>query len=669
MTVLTTAGAAREDESSSAAAVVRRADLDGLRALAIALVVVYHVWVGRVSGGVDVFLFLSAFFLTGSFLRRMERRESLRLGSYWARRFSSLVPAAAATILGVVTITALVYPPERWRAVWNEAVGSIFYVQNRVLADSAVDYYARSDQTSPLQHFWSLAVQGQVFLLWPILLAVAALIVSRTRLSPAAAVSTIFATVFAASFAYSVVITPISQQTAYFDTGARLWEFALGSLIAVLVTRVTLPAVWRPIAVAVGLVGIVSCGAVLDVEGAFPGWVALWPVASAALVVMGGTGRTQPAASRMLSSAPMLWLARISYALYLGHWPVLITWGVVTDATRPGLFTGGVLIGISLLLAWAMTRLLIEPVDAALRRRGTAARVIAIVVSVVLVVAPVLTWRHLQTTGSTELGPEHPGASAVLTGEVTAQFDEPPRPSAADLAWPWFEPGKDCRDDLAGAQETCFHLAGSDADSFRVAVVGNSHSQQWGGVLEPLALEQGWDLFVLAAGGCPVGLDDDGTRPPGVCASWREVVMESLATIRPDLIVTVGSASSPSTTDEHVSAGLDRAIQQMQELTGADVLVLRDNPRFEFDMYECGEQADTVSECEVPLVDVQAETNPLAEFDAWDAVSTVDLTPLVCPEGVCRPVVGNIRVYFDDNHLTIDYVRSMSWAISEMIPS
>lgn len=139
-----------------------RADIDGLRTLAILLVVVYHVWLGRVSGGVDVFLMISAFFLTDSLTRRVIGGERLRLGAFWLRRFRRLLPAAAVTLLGVLGAVFLLYPPRTWSAVWTDTWASLFYVQNWHLAFSSVDYYARSAaSTSPLQHFWSLSVQGR----------------------------------------------------------------------------------------------------------------------------------------------------------------------------------------------------------------------------------------------------------------------------------------------------------------------------------------------------------------------------------------------------------------------------------------------------------------------------------------------------------------------------
>lgn len=646
----------------------RRADLDGLRAVAITLVVVYHVWIGRVSGGVDVFLFLSAFLLTGSFVRRIDAGDPLRVGEYWLRRFARLLPLVAVTLVGVLLTAMLVYPPERWRAVWDQTIGSVLYMQNVVLSGAAVDYYARTDQTSPLQHFWSLSIQGQVFLLWPVLLMLVAVIARRSRLTGSGAAAVVFGVVFLSSFASSLVLTSSNQQAAYFSTPARLWEFALGSLVAVAVSRVRVRALTGAILIAVGLVGVIACGMVLDVENAFPGWAALWPTVCAALIVVGGASSPRSLPVRVLSAAPLQWLAGISYAFYLVHWPILVTWMVVSERERPGILAGGFLIALSVAAAWALRRWVDAPVQRWLRRGGAVSTAIAVAVSVVVVVAPTLAWRQLEVSSAAQLGPEHPGAAAVLSGQVSAEFGAPPRPFAADIAWPWFEPGEDCSRDNRGMGETCFHRASGVEQPYRVAIVGNSHSQQWGAMLDPVALDRDWDVTLLVAGGCPLGLDDVGTRAPGFCDAWREGVFSALADLQPDLVVTVGSTTVAGSNEEYISPGLDRAIDRVRETTHADVWVLRDNPRFDFDMWDCA-HSDDADTCEVDASTLLAEENPLDAFDDGERVRAIDVTPFVCPDGVCRPLVGNIYVFFDDNHVTTDYARSLSWAILDELPA
>jgi peptidoglycan/LPS O-acetylase OafA/YrhL len=218
-----------------------RPEVQGLRALAVLMVVTYHVWLGRVSGGVDIFLLISAFLLTLSFVRKVEAGKSLNLLSHWLHLFKRLLPAAVVVLLGILAGTWLILPQSRWPDVLDQAWASLLYRQNWLLADTAVDYYAQDHSgASPLQHFWSLSIQGQVFILWPLIFACAALVWRLLRRLPAGCprpsyrmvLLTAFSGIFVVSLIFSIDQTATNQAYAYFDTRTRLWEFALGSLLA-----------------------------------------------------------------------------------------------------------------------------------------------------------------------------------------------------------------------------------------------------------------------------------------------------------------------------------------------------------------------------------------------------------------------------------------------------
>lgn len=253
------------------------------------LVVLYHVFTDRVSGGVDVFLFISAFFLTGGLLRRLEAGERPSVRRRWLRTAHRLVPLAGLTVAVTYGLVAVFSFPAQ-NALWRlDGLASVTHWENWLLASRAMDYYATDGSTaSPFQHFWSLSVQGQVFLLWPLLFAASAVVVRRTALRPVPVVTALFGAVFAVSFVWSVVSTADRQEFAYFDTSARLWEFALASLAAVAAERVrpgprsSLVLGW------VGLAGLLAVGPLVDVQGAFPGWIAVWPLAVAACVMVAG---------------------------------------------------------------------------------------------------------------------------------------------------------------------------------------------------------------------------------------------------------------------------------------------------------------------------------------------------------------------------------------------
>ena len=307
-----------------------RPEVQGLRAVAVLLVVLYHVFMGRVSGGVDIFLFISAFFMTLSFVRRIGGGRPLGLARYWLHTFKRLLPLATVIILFTLALIWLVFPRTDVAEFRSQGVASILYLENWALAANEVNYYAADHSTaSPFQHFWSLSVQGQVFLVWPLIFALAWFVKRRTGRNSIPVLAVCFGLVFAASLAFSVVTTATQQEFAYFDTRARLWEFALGSLLALAVPYLR---VGRGLGVLLGWAGFVSMvlvGILVDVQGAFPGWIALWPLLSAAAIIVAGQTGSPIGFDRFLSWGPIVRLGDAAYALYLVHWPLLISYLVV----------------------------------------------------------------------------------------------------------------------------------------------------------------------------------------------------------------------------------------------------------------------------------------------------------------------------------------------------
>jgi peptidoglycan/LPS O-acetylase OafA/YrhL len=343
-----------------------RPEVQGLRALAVLMVVTYHVWLGRVSGGVDIFLLISAFLLTLSFVRKVESGTSFNLIRHWLHLFKRLLPAAVVVILGVLAGTWLILPQSRWPVILDQAWAALLYRQNWLLADTAVDYYAQDHAgASPLQHFWSLSIQGQAFILWPLVFAASAvlwrLLQQRYNASYRAVVAVAFAGILVVSLAFSIDQTAVNQAYAYFDTRTRLWEFALGSLLALGLPLLKPGKVLRVVLGWAGLFAMVSCGLLLTVDRAFPGFVALWPtLAGAAIIVAGQTG-SRFGVDRLLSWKPLVSLGDNSYALYLWHWPILVLALAATDVEAPNLGQGAAIIAASVALAVLTTRFVEKP--------------------------------------------------------------------------------------------------------------------------------------------------------------------------------------------------------------------------------------------------------------------------------------------------------------------
>ncbi|EGD45320.1 acyltransferase family domain protein, partial [Nocardioidaceae bacterium Broad-1] len=327
----------------------RIAEIHGLRGLALALVVVFHLFGnGRVSGGVDVFLALTGFLVTRSLVRRVTSSE-LHLADHYGRTFLRLSAPMLVVLAGTAVLMVAVMPRSMWSSTLREIAASAAYVLNWEMIRSQLAYGAAGPSASPLQHFWSLAVQGQFLLVWPLVVVVLGRL-ARRRLRLVMAVAVALAT--AASFVFAWRLGAADQQVAYFHSWARFWELGAGSLIALGLDRLRPPVVVRPVLAWLGLALVASSGFVLDGAALFPGPWALWPVGGALLVVIGSGSSARWGPQHLLAVRPLRFVADISFPLYLWHWPLLVAWLSWTYATRTNLLAAVVVLSGSAVLAW-----------------------------------------------------------------------------------------------------------------------------------------------------------------------------------------------------------------------------------------------------------------------------------------------------------------------------
>ncbi|MEE1650844.1 acyltransferase family protein [Brachybacterium sp. J144] len=660
-----------------------RAELHGLRAVALGLVAVYHIWLGRVSGGVDVFLFLSAFFLTGTFVRRLESGRPLAIPRYWLHTFKRLLPPAAVTILLALAATAAFLPASLWPTVMQQAVASAVYLQNALLVLLQVDYQARdAGAASPLQHFWSLSVQGQAFVVWPLLFA---LVVRRARRGrpirrPLLA---IMALIGAASLTWSVLSTQSQQQVAYFDTAARLWEFAAGSMLAL-----ALPALdrWtgarrpeeeraprlgalRALTGWAGIALLLATGIVLDVSSQFPGWIAMVPLAAAGAVVVAGHSGRRWGVDALLSTRPAAFVGDISYALYLVHWPILVVWLHHSGQERAGLLDGAAVLAGSVVLAWILTRAIDAPVR---RSRWLEARPWRALTAIALSLALVLgasggwwTWLNRQP----EPVPAAQGQE-LPTDEVATEAPAVLRPAGWQLGGQWPSLPESCSGAWAPSvvfrNVHCEQLlpAGSEPAE-TIVVVGSSHSRQYIPALIPLAEERDAQIVNLSMDGCPFLA---GAERDAYCAGYDEWVLSYLDSVDVDTVLATMTLTSADSAEEVLPTGADTAVQALLD-RGLDVIVTRDTPRWPADQFQCAESvvddggtpADADAACGAEASAKFAAENPAAPLAALTgpdaSVTLLDLSDQICPDGRCSPVLGDVYVYMDDDHLTRLFVE------------
>ena len=683
-----------------------RAELQGLRALAVALVVVYHVWVNRVSGGVDVFFVLSGFLLTGQLVRAAER-GGIGLRNRWGRTLLRLVPAAAVMLAVTAVAGMLVLPEGRWPQTIREIAAAALFLENWQLAASSVDYAARNNMTSVVQHFWSLSIQGQFFLAWPLLIAVVAIACRGGVEQLRQRTTLVLLGVFVTSLACSITMTLENQPLAYFHTLTRLWEFALGGLVALHIDRVVISVRMRVLAGWVGVLGLVACGMALPVASVFPGFAALWPTTCAALVLLAGRTGSRVAADRWLAGRPARYLGDLSYALYLWHWPVLILWLAASGREVVGPRSGALVIAVSVVLAVLTYHGVERPLLRSPRVTArTGYRYAASATAMVLLLAVGWQIASIQRAQpAAELGDAaHPGARSLLTGVVDAAPLLPP-PVTVYEDWVRIEYWN-CTPMAGFPMDVCAHpmspvaLAGGplpqeaapgnepveapagDPDAVqqpadgpvtasparRIVVVGDSHAQQLVGALLPIAERNNWQLITIIRGACPFSTASETDPDNADCLAWLAAAGEEIRTLRPDAVVTMATRDVRVGLTEQTPPGFVEQWRNL-EADGIPVLALRDNPRFDHNVPDCVQNnPDDLDVCGASRADLYAPAPPWTQIpDLPPNVAFVDIADAVCEGDRCPPVIGNVLVYLDDNHLTASYSRSMADLIANQV--
>ena len=664
----------------------RRADIEGLRALAVLLVLGYHARLPFLRGGfvgVDVFFVVSGFLITGLILREVAATGGLHLGRFYARRARRLLPATALVFVVTAALTLLVLPATRWRTIGGDIAAAAGYVVNWRLAEQSVDYLAQGAAASPVQHFWSLSVEEQFYLVWPLLL-VALVVLARRRTGrvPTTRALLVGLTVIAVpSFAWSVRLSVVDPGPGYFVTTTRLWELALGGLLAVLAGRAEqLPPRWRTVAAWTGLVAVVVSALVITDSTPFPGYAALGPTVGTALVLAAGTGG-RAAGTGFLRTRAMTGIGAMSYSLYLWHWPLLVVAGVVLangGALPPAV--GLAVAAASALPAWLSYRFVEAPVhhSARLGARPALAGLVGLAcVGVGLLAAwgvqsrfddryqaAVVALRtHADAPGAAALGDDPAGSAWAAPRDRVDVLVPDPVLAVRDIAR---LDGHACIASLRTQAPGSCTYGPADAQ-VRVAVVGDSKMQQWLPALQQIADERGWRLDTYLMSACP--LADVPIRASGggtfdLCMAYNEHRLDAVAAPgRYDVVLTAQRAVLAWTgrDDEAEARALmrDSLVRTWARITagGARVVVVANNADPPANLLECVQRhRNTLSAC--AFADGSDGQTQLAAA-AIAGAQVVDLRAWVCPAGTCAPVIGDVLVYRQGSHLTTAYVRTL----------
>lgn len=681
-----------------------RADIQGLRALAVGLVLVYHLVPARLTGGfvgVDVFFVISGFLIIGSLADEVRRTGRLALPSFYARRIRRLLPAASFVLLATVAATLLFLPVARWPAIMREVVASALNVQNWLLAIFSADYEHATAAASPVQHFWSLSVEEQFYLIIPVILLLSAAAARRGANAARWAFGSVLV-ITVGSLACSVLMTGVPAGAAYFITPTRLWELGIGGLAAMAIHRVQLGLAWRMLLGWAGIAAVGYSAFAFTTAMAFPGWIALVPtLGTVAILVAGASAPGSPVELGMvLGLQPFRYLGDISYSLYLWHWPVIVFVLERSGATALTPRQVAKVAALSLVLAILTKHAVEDP----FRRRKTAtvptvrrpfrlrlratyllgaAMVIATLVSATVPWQVAAERRDDLLAATMYLDDAHPGALAF-----DAQDPKPapkgvpllPDPAVVELD------RAIALKDNCGVYDLDLHPPAGDACAYgnlaapkTMVLVGDSHMTMYTTALINHAVATGeWRVKVMTHEGCAYGdlPPDKSGYPLRLCADKAYKVLPALLALKPDLVVTSGFTLGFEVVDGKRSwYGRDQLVEGYRKLlrpladAGIKLAAIRDVPLMTAHTPRCLQRfLDNPTACDTPRAAALGdEQDPLIEaVSVLPNVTVADMTPWLCRGEVCPAVIGNVIVY-RDNHLTDTFVRTLTGPLTKQL--
>lgn len=642
-----------------------RADIEGLRGVAILLVVLFHCDMPGFLGGfvgVDVFFVLSGFLITGILVHEIQTTSRLNLVEFYARRARRLLPAFAVTLVATLLIGTFILTPQELDLAGRAARSAAVHMSNVFFDKNSGDYFSPKVQSNPLLHTWSLAVEEQFYLFWPLLI-----LLSVRWWRSANALFTLLAGLTLISLGIGIGFTLKGGTFAFYELPARAWEFGIGGL-ALFLSRKNQRAFssWRPAMGWLGFLAILGTAHFLSVTSAtsFPGWVALIPTLGTAAILITGTEQPYRGIGVLLASSPLQRLGTLSYSWYLWHWPFLVFSAVLLPSlSAPGKV--GVA-AISLAVAAVSHHFIERPIrfHRVLLHRPALSVGLAAAVMVCSMGAALLSMKFAEDIGNEPRMRAITMATQTTTKLLTEQNCYPPLDSP------------EVRRCDFGHQTAKVHMV----------LFGDSHAMQWFSPLKRMAELNGWKLTTVVKPSCPAFDIRPSTfqsqeiqqieTSTSACAQWRAQALALIQNLHPTLVLLGNATSHLGQSYDHLFAmGSQPSLGELRNgarqtflaLKNHAVVVMRDSPHFPYHVPTC--LARSIRQDRDPQASCTADQSIVLSPDVYESeragahnlshVHFIDLTDLLCQMGTCKPVQGDTIVYKDFDHLTSDFTGSL----------
>lgn len=647
-----------------------RGDIQGLRAIAVGAVVLYHAGVPFLPGGyvgVDIFFVISGFLITSHLLGGLARTGRVSFASFYAKRARRILPASLLVVLLSVVAALIWFPPLLMEEVWRGAVATALYVPNLLFAANGTNYLA---ETTPslFQHYWSLGIEEQFYLIWPLLLALGwKYLRSRRALGVALAI------IVALSFLACVFLTFRLQPWAFFSLPTRAWELGVGGIVAFALHHRARVLGQRSAAIVgwVGLLGLLSTVVLFTSSTPFPGYWAALPVITTALVILAGATPTRYGPSALLSLRGMAFVGAISYSLYLVHWPALVIPQAAVGYAHPlPLWITLIIAAACVPLAWVLYRFVEDPARSwRLLVNARPRRTLLAALSGSLAAILVATSASLAADSRDLYVPEAAEVSVLTTPPGFTPFvPQNLRPALRDASSDQPRIYADgCHRSFAETVPADCVYGNSSAP--RVVLFGDSHAAQWFPALMGWATDNGYAVEVHTKSSCPsvdATVYRDGV-PYTECSLWRDAVIDRIEKESPALVLIAnfGTANLNLPSDHSYASAWNSALSSTLERISAPTAVIADTPDLGQTPSIClSARLQDTAACGLPRAEaVRADVRQAeATAAAADGSPMIDLTDFLCSD-VCNPVIGDTLVYRDAHHLTATFSAELADAL------
>lgn len=618
-----------------------RHDIQGLRALSALLIIICHIWLNKVSGGIDIFFVISGFFMTAILLGLHKEKWYNIIIYFWKKILNKIIPTSLLIIILTIFFGYILSYPLR-NDLLKDAIYTSFFLENIRLIRLSSDYLS-NNLKSPFQHFWALSIQFQFYLVYPLLF----IIFKKNKY-----IILSICILIISSFIYSIYLTNSDQVNAYYNPATRIWEFLVGALLFFYYSSIKENKILSILSI-LAVILFVIFALFLPNIFKFPGFISLVPVLFACLII---SNKSKNFANHFLSTNPILqFVSKFSFTLYLVHWPILIYYQYLSNSLVVPILDGLLIILVSILISYTIKTIIEKPISKLMLKLNLIKFYFLIISLNIFIVFSLFFLYKVQMKSE----------SYIKDSWYSSKGD----PNQIDLRSNLLalrkigliniEKRDECNTENHNYSKLITDCIYGDIKSNKsIAIVGGSHIEQWIPLFDHFGKNYNYKVIQITKSFCPLGGIDSSDKH---CLDWSEKAIDYISKNKDIDYVIVNSTRTYTNKDlkENVPQSYINAWKKLRAKSSVKIIGIRDNPSFSNNPILClGSKVSDPSKCNYKLSDHLQIHDP--SYNYKNLITSLDYTSLYCENGICPLHVKNIPIFRDQVHLTSMYVMSIT---------